>query len=325
MKYAKGLSCYFVFAIQKCCVNYENTMNTPTSADPEPSSPSADSTTQENSTNLFSRLISQWRKPDAGDEFEELLDAHDEDKENLSDDEKLLISAALEFDDLTADDACLPRADIVAVPATASFNEIWHVFVEQRKSRLPVYGENLDDIVGLIGLKDLLPFTNGSGKKAFKMNEVIRPVTFVPTTMTLPRVLKQMRKDRTTLVLVADEYGGTTGLLTLKDLVAELIGDVHDEHNEARSDIRQLSPISWEADARIDIDDLAAFLNASELEELADDEIESLGGLLAKIAGHIPQQGESFQLLPTLQADIISADARRVLRVKLLKLKAQNI
>ena len=312
-----------MFAILPHCGNYEKTMNTTPAVDPEPGSSSTSSFTQ-SAGNFVSKIIAHIRKPDAGDEFEELLDAHDEDKENLSDDEKLLISAALEFDDLTADDACLPRADIVAVSATASFDEIWEMFIQHRKSRMPVYSENLDDIIGLIGLKDLLPFTNGKGKKAFNMGDVIRPATFVPTTMTLPRVLKQMRKDRTTLVLVADEYGGTTGLLALKDLVSELIGDVHNEHDEARTDIRQLTNTSWEADARVELDDLAAFINMSELEELAGDDVESLGGLLAKLAGYIPQQGENFNVLPILQADIISADARRVLRVKLTKLKPAN-
>ena len=265
----------------------------------------------------FKRLWLKWRAPGAKDEFKALMDDHDEAKDTLSDDEKDLISAVLDFDDVTAEQACIPRSEIIYIKASDTFSTIWETFATSRHTRLPVCGDDLDDVKGFITLKDVIPHAQTNGKN-FALATTMRQAVFVPASMTLPDVLRIIRTSRSALVLVADEYGGTTGLLTLKDIIEELVGDLDDEH--APTGPVQLIPLgnnTYSVDPRADLEDLADQLKQDALRPHDESPVDTLGGLVLKEAGRVPVVGEEFTLPGEVTAKVLESDGRRIQRLSL--------
>ncbi len=242
---------------------------------------------------------------------DQLHDAfEDRDHAPLDIHEQELLANALSFAEVTADDVSVARTDIVAIPATADFAAVLAAFQHSQHSRLPVYGNDLDDIKGIIHMKDVICFVGK--EEAFDLREALRPPVFVPENMSIPRVLQLIKKSRTLMVLVTDEYGGTTGLVSLRDILEQLVGGIEDEHTE--DDIHavvQLAPGRWRVHPQTTLEDAGEHFGVN-LEQYADEEVETLGGLVMKLARRIPQRGERVPLAPGYMAMVTGSDGRRL-------------
>ena len=217
---------------------------------------------------------------------------------------------------INASDVMIPRVDIVSVAMSDDFNEIVKQLIKTNHSRVPVRNESLDDIVGILHIKDVLANLFLQEKKDIK--SLLRKPIFVSPSISLLDLLYEMRVKRRHLALVVDEYGGIDGLVTIEDLVEELVGDIEDEHDlttECRLEKMQDGSIILEARITMDlIEDLLSSIRKEDLNE----EIETLGGFIINIAGRVPVKGEVIKYSPSgLKFEILEADPRKVILVKL--------
>jgi len=238
-----------------------------------------------------------------------------EDSGALTKHERELLENTLTFGEITADEVSIPRADIVAVDEKADFKTVLRAFKDSTHSRLPVTGKSLDDVKGLITLKDVLAYVDDEDR--FVLADILRPATFVPETMALPRVLQVMKKTRVPLVMVTDEFGGTSGLITLRDVVEELVGDIEDEHDQAEgAALMALGGGKYRVRGDFTLEDLDEELGTTLAESMGDD-IETVGGAILKAAKTMPGRGESFRLDKRVQATVTATDGRRILSAEL--------
>lgn len=217
---------------------------------------------------------------------------------------------------ITASDVMVPRVDIISVAMSDDFNKIVKQIIKTNLSRVPVRNESLDDIVGIIHIKDVL--ANLVSKKKQNIKSLLKKPIFVSPSISLLDLLYEMRVKRRHLALVVDEYGGIDGLVTIEDLVEELVGEIEDEHDlstECRLDKMEDGSIIVEA--RITFDMLDDFLLSIRNEDL-NDEIDTLGGFIISIAGRVPVKGEVIRYSPSgLKFEILEADPRKVILVKI--------
>jgi len=260
-------------------------------------------------------------------ELEDALDEYDEDvqeegssppaKGDLSAIERQMVRNLLHFSEHTVDDVAVPRADIIAIEEKASFADLAALFAEAGHSRIPVYRENLDTIVGMIHVRDAFAILAGKAPVPDTLEPLIRQPLYVPESMGALDLLAEMRAKRTHLAIVLDEYSGTEGLLTFEDLVEEIVGEVEDEHDEEPE--AMLVPLEggiWEADARAELEDAAKEID----EKLADieEDVDTLGGLAFVIAGRVPEPGEIIEHEESgWKLEILASDGRRVSRLRL--------
>ena len=234
---------------------------------------------------------------------------------DLSPQERVMLRNLLHFGDRTAGEVAVTRGEIIAVPDTISFDELANAFAEAGHSRLPVYGESLDSVIGMIHIKDVFVAVRDPTKDR-SLNALMRTPLFVPESMGVLDLLARMRAERIHLAIVVDEFGGTEGLVTIEDVVEEIVGDIEDEHDEAQANrLVLLDDGIWEADARVELDELADAVDA----KLAtvDDEVDTLGGLVFLLAGRIPKKGESIVHPSGWRLEAVDSDARKILRVRL--------
>jgi len=235
-----------------------------------------------------------------------------------------LVDNARAFDRLRIEDLMVPRADIKAVELETGLAELAQAFIDAGHSRLPVYRGNLDDPVGMVHIKDLVPSLLELGNQrdsegGLDLASLTREVLFVPPSMNADDLLVRMQKTRVHMALVVDEYGGTDGLVTLEDLIEQIVGNIEDEHDAEMKLLQKTGPDSWEANARLDIDQLeeavgVVFQNADE-----DDEVDTLGGLIFTMAGRVPSVGEILRHSAGYEFEILRADPRRILSVCIRK------
>jgi magnesium and cobalt transporter len=222
----------------------------------------------------------------------------------------------LQFGQQTVGDVAVPRSDIVAVPDTISFKDLVAAFAEAEHSRLPVYKDSLDHMVGMIHIKDVFELLANGKKPPPSIAGLIREPRYVPPSMGVLDLLAEMRSTRTHLAIVIDEYSGTEGLITIEDLVEEIVGDIEDEHDDAP--VALLTPLgdgNWEADARAELDDVAKMIDPR-LGDV-DGDVDTLGGLAFVLAGHVPQIGEILTHACGWRLEIIAGDVRRATRLRL--------
>ena len=205
--------------------------------------------------------------------------------------------------------------DIIAVPDTIGFDDLAAAFAEAGHSRLPVYAGSLDHVVGMIHIKDV--FVAGRDPSVERtIASLLRTPLFVPESMGVLELMARMRAERMHLAIIVDEFGGTEGLVTIEDVVEEIVGDIEDEHDEEETvNLVMLEDGVWEADARIELDELAAAVDARLVS--AEDEVDTLGGLVFLLAGHIPVQGECVIHPSGWRLEALDSDTRRILRVRL--------
>lgn len=228
-----------------------------------------------------------------------------------------------EFEQARVEDAMIPRADIVAVEVETSFNDLITIFAKATHSRLPVYRDTLDNPIGFVHIKDVVGEIARDGETAEKpLERIARNALIVPPSMPLADLLVKMQATRIHLAIVVDEYGGTDGLISLEDLVEEIVGEIEDEHDAGTPMLTVRGTGLWEVDARMEIEDFAEQTGIDL--ELADfeDEIDTLGGVAFALAGRIPERGEVLCHPDGTEFEIIDADSRRIRRMKLRRKEA---
>jgi CBS domain containing-hemolysin-like protein len=257
-------------------------------------------------------------EPTLRDEIEEAIDEAEDSRPvagDLSPAERQMLRNLLHFGEHTAGDICVTRGDIIAVPSTISFDDLIRAFVDAEHSRLPVYGESLDEVVGMVHIKDVF-IANFDPSRERAMASLMRTPLFVPESMGAIDLLARMRSDRIHLAIVVDEFGGTEGLVTIEDVVEEIVGEIEDEHDiEEVGLLTMLDDGLWEADARLELEDLREAVDNRLTAE--DDEVDTVGGLTFILAGRILQPGESVEHPSGWRLESVDADARRIKRVRL--------
>jgi CBS domain containing-hemolysin-like protein len=257
-------------------------------------------------------------EPTLRDQIEEAIEDAEDSRPvagDLSPSERTMLRNLLHFGDQTAGDICVTRGDIIAVPATIAFDDLIRAFADAGHSRLPVYGESLDEVIGMVHIKDVF-VANVDPARDRAIATLLREPLFVPESMGVIELLARMRSQRTHLAIVVDEFGGTEGLVTIEDVVEEIVGDIEDEHDEAEAGLLTLLEDGiWDADARLELDDLREAVDARLIAE--DDEVDTVGGLTFLLAGRILQPGESVQHPSGWRLECVEADGRRIKRVRL--------
>lgn len=224
-----------------------------------------------------------------------------------------------EFEKGRVVDVMIPRAEVVAVELSTSLTDLIELYAEESHSRLPVFRETLDDPVGLVHIKDVIGeisrgALDGSSPEEDKpLERLRRDILFVPASMRLSDLLVKMQTTRIHLALVVDEYGGTDGLVSLEDLVEEIVGDIEDEHDDLTAMLVRRGRNAWEVDARMETDD---FLEETGLDlGLEDHEVDTLGGIAFALSGRVPLRGEVLPHPSGVDIEIMDGDARRIHRL----------
>ena len=229
--------------------------------------------------------------------------------------ERQMLRNLLHFGDATAGDICVTRGDIVSVPASMEFDDLVKAFAEAEHSRLPVYGESLDEIIGMVHIKDLFAAMIDEARDR-SIQALMRLPLFVPESMGVIDLIARMRAERIHLAIVVDEFGGTEGLVTIEDVVEEIVGEIEDEHDiEEAGMLTRLDEGVWEADARIELEELAEAVDGRLTWD--EDDVDTLGGLVFLLAGHIPARGECVLHPSGWRLEAVDSDPRRILRVRL--------
>jgi len=312
--------------------------------DPDADSPDASSTpggaAPTSSQPLTQRLARAWRYVVGGSEpgsLEASIDAvFGEDRDggaSLSKAERDMFVNLLGFNELRTEDVMVPRPDIVAVEEGATLDELMGTFQEANHSRLPVYRETLDDPRGMVHIKDLLGWISESRGSAggtpatapFSVTGIRRDLIYVPPSMPAIDLLLKMQASRQHMALVIDEYGGTDGLVTIEDLVEQIVGEIEDEHDEEeRPDLERLPDGRVDAIARAEIEELEEMLDLRLLSDDSEDQPDTLGGLIFDMLGRVPQRGEVVVHDSGIEFEVTDADPRRIKRLMVHPASAED-
>ncbi|MGN6691047.1 MAG: hemolysin family protein [Sphingopyxis sp.] len=273
---------------------------------------------------LKTLLFGGDKEPSLREQIEEVIDEAEEEGEerrgssavgDLSPIERKMVRNLLHFGEQTVDDVAVPRGEIVAISESASFEEVVALFADAGHSRLPVYRETLDEVVGMIHVKDVFAVL-AAGRTPPPLLDLIRQPLYVPQSMDVLDLLAEMRAKRTHLAIVIDEYSGTEGLVTFEDLVEEIVGEVEDEHDDEPTALFVPGDNGcWEADARAELDDIGEAIDPR-LAEVEED-VDTLGGLSAVLAGHVPEVGEILHHPSGWRIEVTEADEKRVHHLRL--------
>jgi CBS domain containing-hemolysin-like protein len=222
----------------------------------------------------------------------------------------------LHFGEKNAGDVAVPRSDILAVPADTTFEALVAAFAEAGHSRMPVYEGGLDTVIGMIHVKDVFAVQTAGGPVPDDIRTLMRIPLYVPESMGVLDLLARMRAGRTHLAIVVDEFGGTEGLLTIEDIVEEIVGEIEDEHDEELPGLLTLAEDgSWDADGRAELVDVAEAVDARL--GTVDEDVDTLGGLAFVLAGRVPEAGETLDHPSGWKLEVTDADTRRVRRLRL--------
>ncbi|HKD47480.1 MAG TPA: hemolysin family protein [Rhizomicrobium sp.] len=274
---------------------------------------------------LFKRLMQILRGENPSsvamrESLEEVIEESERKESALSQQERVLLANMLAFGELKVSDVMVPRAEIVAADEQTPPAELMSLFREAKHSRLPVYRENLDDPTGLVHVKDVLglfvPGTDGHHMNSTTIASIKRPILFVPPSMRALDLLLKMQASHTHLALVIDEYGGTDGLVSIEDIIEEIVGDIADEHDEEAPALKP-DEDGFVADARVELEDFKTETGIDLSTQDADDDVDSLGGLVASLVGRVPQRGEIVAHPSGYEFEVLEADPRRIRRLRI--------
>jgi magnesium and cobalt transporter len=230
--------------------------------------------------------------------------------------ERQMLRNLLHFSEHDADDVAIPRGEIIAIPSTATWEEVVAAFAEHGHSRIPVYRDKLDEIIGMMLIKDVFPYLANGQTPPRNWKSLMRQPLFVPQARGALDVLADMRASRVHLAVVVDEYSGTDGIITIEDLVEEIVGEIEDEHDDAPTErIVRLEDGTWEADARVELEDVGERIDArlAEVEESVD----TLGGLAFLLAEQVPQVGAMLPHPSGWTIEVTQGNERHVTRLRL--------
>ncbi|TDI65028.1 MAG: HlyC/CorC family transporter [Alphaproteobacteria bacterium] len=283
---------------------------------------------------LVDRLRSYLKKRNGDsslrESLEDILEEDGSTAQELRNEERVMLLNVLNLEELRVEDVMVPRADIKAINADMTVAECARIFGEVAHSRLPVYQEVLDNPIGMAHIKDvvglLVPPTTPDGKTQkdgddpakVSIAKFLKPVLFVPPSMPVVDLFLKMQATHIHMALVIDEFGGTDGLVTIEDLVEEIVGEIEDEHDTATTpNLKLRNDGSYDASARVPIDTLEAALSVDLLDEKWEEEIETLGGLVFFLVGRVPQRGELIRHPAGIDFQVVDADPRRIKRLRI--------
>ena len=270
-------------------------------------------------------LVTWWRRifprsrsngGDLRDTIEELIEEQEVAGElPASSDELRLLRNILNLHGLTVYDIMVPRADIVALEITTSLSDLVSVMSDEAHSRIPIYRETLDNISGMVHIKDVLQ--GWSREEPSQLEDLVRPVLFVAPSTPILELLLQMRVRRVHMALVVDEFGGIDGLATIEDLVEEIVGEIQDEHDEDHgAGFIEIRPGLFDVNARTNIPEFEARIGEFLVSEEREEDIDTLGGLVFFLAGRVPAKGEVIAHSSGVEFEILDADPRRIRRMR---------
>ncbi|ODT78649.1 MAG: magnesium/cobalt efflux protein [Pelagibacterium sp. SCN 64-44] len=257
---------------------------------------------------------------------------------DFSESERVILQNVLKLSKVSVDDVMVERSDIQAVQSDINLGTLLAKFRQVGHSRLPVYEDGLDDIKGFIHIKDALaritePVTDPEKDVPVKLLSaalkqrigrlgIARPAMFVPTFMPAADLLQQMRASRTHMAIVVDEYGGTDGLVTIEDLLEAVVGEIEDEHDVTEAAlIRRVNDDTYIANARAELDDVRALIGPDFDPGIHAEEVDTIGGLVFDLAGHVPKRGERVEGLDGFEFEVLAADSRRIKRLRIRRKK----
>jgi len=259
-------------------------------------------------------------------QLEEAIDEHEDEQSSgpeaqaagdLSPQELTMLRNLLHFSEHDADDVAIPRSEIVAVSAEASWDDLVAEFAEHGHSRLPVYRGTLDEVIGMMHIKDVFPYLASGTAPPDDWTVLMRQPLYVPQARGALDVLADMRTQRTHLAIVVDEFSGTDGIITIEDLVEEIVGDIEDEHDDAP--VALVTPLGegmWDADARAELEDVATIVGDQRLAEV-EEAVDTLGGLAFVLAGQVPRPGAMLDHPSGWRMEVTAGDETHVTRLRL--------
>ena len=249
--------------------------------------------------------------------IETVLDNDLKGTEGISKHERLMLLNILKIDGIRSSDIMIPRADIGAVELNDSFEKVLEVFIKEAHSRVPIYEKNLDNIIGMIHIKDLVNYQNQKKTETNFLQNLKREILEIPPSMPVLDLLLKMQLTRLHMGIVIDEYGCTDGLVTIEDVIEEITGEIEDEHDEKNLPMLIKSSLNtFEASARIEIDELQKVTNVEFLNSYDNDDVDTLGGLIFSITGRVPQRGEIIKHTSGTTFEIRDADPMKIKSVK---------
>lgn len=276
-------------------------------------------------------------EPSLRESLEEAIDEHDDEiagRDDLSAVERAMLKNMLHFGERQAGDIGVPRSDMVVFDLDDGFPALVALFKEAGHSRVPVFRGTRDTIIGMAHIKDIYAHiadtfddavdskrlgadAPGARLADLPVEPLLRPVLYVPASMRIIDLLARMRAGKTHMAIIVDEYGGTDGLVTIEDLVEEIVGDIEDEHDEDEAALIQaINDRLWEADARLALEDLAGELDTSFADDEIGDEVDTLGGMVFMLAGRVPALGEIVDHPNGWRFEVIDGDPRMVRRLR---------
>lgn len=266
---------------------------------------------------LFSALSSDSDEPSSREELREFLRQAGS-RLKLEQDAMTIIEGALNISDQQVREVLIPRSQVTALELEQPLEDYLPIILETGHSRYPVIGENLDEVKGILLVKDLLPLLqNNSEERPFQLEEVLRPAMFVPESKRLNSLLKEFRETRNHMAVVIDEYGGTAGLVTIEDILEQIVGDIEDEHDtDEDEDIRELGDGQFAVSALTTIDDFNEHFDT----DFSDEEFDTIGGLMIQRFGHMPRRQESTDFAGW-RFTVLNADNRRIRQVQVCRLE----
>jgi CBS domain containing-hemolysin-like protein len=239
-----------------------------------------------------------------------------------------LLNSVLEFADRVAKEVMVPRTRMVAVDVQAPPEELVRIVTENPYSRMPVYQGSIDDVIGILLVRDIVPALRAGGGTGLSLEKTLKPAFFVPEQMKISRLLKEMQRRKTHIAVVVDEFGGTSGLVTLEDVIEEIVGEIQDEADAESAPVKSLGEGLWLADAAVPLHDLEEILNArpggegaspgAEVRFPEEGDYETLGGFVTATAGRVPAVGAQFRW-DGLTFTVRAGDERRVSKVEIAR------
>ena len=233
----------------------------------------------------------------------------------LNDTEKDILQNVFKFSDIMAKQVMVPRPDVVSIPIDITADELKKLTIENQYTRYPVYEEDLDKVVGILHIKDLYPLIIEGREIVLK--DILRPVILIPETLTIDKLVHEFKTKRAQMALVIDEFGGVSGLVTLEDVLEEIVGEVQDEFDEEEADIRQIYENEYIANAMMRIDEFNDYFQLEAQNEVEDEDIETIGGLVIKNLGHIAKEGDCCTI-DGFTFKVVEVDGARIVKIKIV-------
>jgi len=253
------------------------------------------------------------------DSIQDVIEEKSEENGNivdLSNKEKSILTNILSINKLKVDDVMIPRASITAVSHESNFENLIQVIENETHSRMPVYRKDLDDVLGMIHIKDIIKFS-GQKSKNFSVQSILREVLYVPPTMPVLNLLLKMQATKLHMALVIDEHGGTDGLVTIEDLVEEIVGEIEDEHDKDDDfNFKKIDSCTFEAKAEMSLEEFNQESNFN----IDEDKVDTLGGYVFSNINRVPCKGEVIKVEDKYQFEILDSDPRKIKSLKVIKL-----